>query len=85
MKRLEHLKKGGGINSSLALNEVEEKMKDMMQLSVEGMPSHFDCDIEFDFMSSVQDVANEVYDNFAMIEDDDFVTGKIMLHTIVTI
>lgn len=59
--RLEHLKTDGGKNDSLALNEVEEKVKDMMQLSVEGMPSHFDCDIEVDAMPSVYDVANEVY------------------------
>lgn len=84
----------------------------MMQLSVEGMPSHFDCDTEIDAMPSAFDVANEVYgksmfnisciclqpqiqvpytdfsDNFAMVEDDDdsyFVTGKIILHTIVKI
>jgi len=55
------LKTDGGKNDSLALNEVEEKVKDMMQLSVEGMPSHFDCDIEVDAMPSVYDVANEVY------------------------
>jgi len=59
--RLERLKTGGGQNDSLALTEIEEKVKGMMQLSVEGMPSHFDCDTEIDAMPSAFDVANEVY------------------------
>lgn len=42
--RLENLKTGGGTNKSRALNDVELKVKNMIQLSVDGIPSIFDDD-----------------------------------------
>lgn len=47
------LKTGGGKNEAMALSGVEEKVKNMMQLSIEGMPSSFDCDGNVDAMPSV--------------------------------
>lgn len=57
---MEHLKTGGGKNEAIALSDVEQKVKDMIQLSIEGMPSQFDCDGEVDAMPPVHDDANEV-------------------------
>jgi len=65
--RLERLKTGGGNNESIALNDIEQKVKDMMQLSVKGMPSTFDCDGEIDAMPS------------SSYNYDDEVDGKIIL------
>jgi len=65
--RLERLKTGGGNNESIVLNDIEQKVKDMMQLSVEGMPSTFDCDGEIDAMP------------FSDYNYDDEVDGKIIL------
>lgn len=44
--RLERQKTGGFIDKSIPLNEIENKVKEMIQLSVDGMPSTFDCDTE---------------------------------------
>jgi len=49
------------------LNDIEQKVKDMMQLSVEGMPSTFDCDGEIDAMPP------------SSYNYDDEVDGKIIL------
>jgi len=35
--RLEHLKTGGGKNEAIALSNTEQKVKDMIQLSIEGV------------------------------------------------
>lgn len=67
--RLERLKTGGGKNEAMALSGVEKKVKDMMLLSIEGMPSHFDCDDKVDAMPSV-------YED----EDTNEVDGKITLN-----
>lgn len=37
---------GGGINQSKSLDHVEQKVKDMIKLSVDGLPSIFDCDAD---------------------------------------
>lgn len=59
--RQERLKTGGGNNESITLNDIEEKVKEMMKLSVEGMPSTFDCDGEIDDMpSSAYNYVDEV-------------------------
>jgi len=58
--RLEHLKTGGGKNEAIALNDAEQKVKDMIQLSIEGMPSQFDGDCEVDAMPPVHEDPNEV-------------------------
>eukprot|EP00102_Acyrthosiphon_pisum_P020647 XP_016657857.1 PREDICTED: uncharacterized protein LOC100568525 [Acyrthosiphon pisum] len=60
---------GGGNNESIALNDIEQKVKDMMQLSVEGMPSTFDCDGEIDAMPP--SASNDFSDDFAMIDNND--------------
>jgi len=66
--RLERLKTGGGNNESMALNDIEEKVKDMMQLSVEGMPSNFDCDSEIDTIpSSAYNYVDEVNGKIILI------------------
>lgn len=57
---LEHLKTGGGKNEALALSDAEQKVKNMIQLSIEGMPSQFDGDCEVDAMPPVHDDPNEV-------------------------
>lgn len=51
--RFERQKTGGGIDKSIHLNDIENKEKEMIQLSVDGMPSYFDCDQENDIESSV--------------------------------
>jgi hypothetical protein len=59
--RLEHLKTGGGKNEAIALSDAEQKVKDMIQLSIEGMPSQFDGDCEVDAMPPVyEDLPNKV-------------------------
>jgi len=65
--RLERLKTGGGSNASIALNVIEGKVKDMMQLSIEGMPSQFDCDGEIDDMPLTYNYAIEVDGNIILI------------------
>ena len=44
--RFEHLKTGGGKDLSQALNFSEEKLKSIIQLSVDGLQSEFDDDTE---------------------------------------
>lgn len=44
--RLERQKTGGGIDKSIPLNDIEHKLKEMIQLSYDGMPSYLDCDTE---------------------------------------
>lgn len=44
--RFEHLKTGGGKDLSQALNLREEKLKSIIQLSVDGLKSEFDDDNE---------------------------------------
>jgi len=44
--RFEHLKTGGGKDLSQALNFREEKLKSIIQLSVDGLQSEFDDDTE---------------------------------------
>jgi len=58
--RLEHLNTGGGKNEAIALSDAKQKVKDMIQLSIEGMPSQFDGDCEVDAMLSVHEDPNEV-------------------------
>jgi hypothetical protein len=65
--RLERLKTGGGSNESIALDDIEEKVKDMMQLSVESMPSQFDCDSEIDAMPLTYNYAIKVDGNMILI------------------
>lgn len=35
---------GGGLNQSKPLDNVEQKLKSMIKLSVDGLPPEFDCD-----------------------------------------
>jgi len=58
--RLEHLKRGGGKNEAIAFSDAEQKVKDMIQLSIEAMPSQFDRDCEVDAMPPVHEEPNEV-------------------------
>jgi hypothetical protein len=60
--RLERQKTGGGMDKSTALNEIEHKVKEMIQLSVDGKPSYFDCDTEDDIESSVFVCDSEIDD-----------------------
>lgn len=50
---MESLKTGGGKNQAQALDDVEEKIKGIIQLSVEGMASIFDCDNDNDVIGNI--------------------------------
>jgi len=50
---LEGLKTGGGKNQAQALDDVEEKIKGIIQLSVDGMASIFDCDNDNDVIGNI--------------------------------
>ncbi|XP_060858792.1 uncharacterized protein LOC132936123 [Metopolophium dirhodum] len=68
--RFEHLKTGGGKDLSQALNFREEKLKSIIQLSVDGLQSEFDDDTEaISTDNLVND--NELMDNGGYYEDKD--------------
>lgn len=58
---------GGGKNQAQALDDIEQKVKDMIQLSVEGLPSVFDCDADFGDNNDI--IGNIIY-NYLLFKNN---------------
>ncbi|KAF0747691.1 fibrinogen silencer-binding protein-like [Aphis craccivora] len=71
--RLEGIMTGGGKNQAEPLDDVEQKVKDIIRLSVDGLPSVFDSDADFGDNNDMID-AETFEDNEVDFEDNCYVT-----------